>query len=40
MTFTAVFVPAPEGGYSAFVDEIPGAISEGESLVEARENLR
>ena len=39
MTFTAVFTRAPEGGYTALVAEIPGAISEGESLEEARENL-
>jgi predicted RNase H-like HicB family nuclease len=39
MTLTAVFLPAPEGGYSAFVEEIPGAISEGETIEEARENL-
>ena len=39
MTFTAVFTRAPKGGYTAMVEEIPGAISEGESIEEARENL-
>ncbi len=39
MKLTAVFVSAPEGGYTAYVEEIPGAISEGESIEEARENL-
>ena len=39
MKLTAVFKPAPEGGYTAFVEEIPGAISEGETIEEARENL-
>ena len=39
MTLTAVFVPAAEGGYTAFVEEIPGAISEGETIEQARENL-
>jgi len=39
-TFTAVFEPAEEGGYIAFVEEIPGANSQGETLDEARENLR
>jgi predicted RNase H-like HicB family nuclease len=39
MNLTAVFISAPEGGYTAFVEEIPGAISEGESIGEARENL-
>jgi len=39
MKLTAVFVPVPEGGFTAFVEEIPGAISEGETMAEARENL-
>lgn len=39
MQLTAVYVPAEEGGYTAFIEEIPGAISEGETLEEARENL-
>jgi predicted RNase H-like HicB family nuclease len=39
-TFTAVFEPAEEGGYVAFVEEVPGAISQGETLEEARENLK
>ena len=43
MTLTAVFeeVPASEGGgYVAYAEELPGAISEGDTLEEARENLR
>ena len=39
-TLTAVYEPADEGGYIAFVEELPGAISQGETLDEARENLR
>jgi predicted RNase H-like HicB family nuclease len=39
MKLTAVFASAPEGGFTAFVEEIPGAISEGETMDEARENL-
>jgi predicted RNase H-like HicB family nuclease len=39
-TFTARFEEAPEGGYTAFVEELPGAISQGETLEEARENLK
>lgn len=39
-TFTAVYEPAEEGGYTAFVEEVPGAISQGETLDEARENLK
>jgi predicted RNase H-like HicB family nuclease len=43
MTFTAVFEeipPSEGGGFMAFAEELPGAITEGESLEEARENLR
>jgi predicted RNase H-like HicB family nuclease len=39
-TFTAVFEPAEEVGYVAFVEEVPGTISQGETLDEARENLK
>ncbi|HEV7425503.1 MAG TPA: type II toxin-antitoxin system HicB family antitoxin [Thermoanaerobaculia bacterium] len=39
-TFTAVFQEAEEGGYIAFVEELPGANTQGETLDEARENLR
>jgi predicted RNase H-like HicB family nuclease len=37
---TAVFEPAIEGGYTCFVEEIPAAISQGETLEEAKANLR
>jgi predicted RNase H-like HicB family nuclease len=40
MEFTAVFKETPEGGYVAFVEELPGANAQGETLNEARENLR
>lgn len=39
MKLTAVFVPAQEGGFTALIEEIPGAISEGETIEEARANL-
>ena len=39
MKFTAVFEPAKEGGYTCFVEEIPAAISQGETLAEAKANL-
>ena len=39
MKLTAVFEPAKEGGYTCFVEEIPAAISHGESLEEAKANL-
>jgi len=38
--FTAIFQEAEEGGYIAFVAELPGANTQGETLDEARENLR
>lgn len=39
MNLTAVFFSVPEGGFTACIEEIPGAISEGDTLEEARENL-
>lgn len=39
MSLTAVYMPVPEG-YIAFVEELPGANTQGATLEEARENLR
>ena len=39
MKLTAVFEPAKEGGYSCFIEEIPAAISQGDTLAEAKANL-
>ena len=39
MPLTAVFLEVPEG-YIAFVEEIPGTNTQGDTLEEARENLR
>ena len=39
MNFTAIYEPAAEGGYVAYVAELPGANTQGETLEEARENL-
>jgi predicted RNase H-like HicB family nuclease len=36
---TAVFEPAPEGGYTCHFEELPEVFSEGETLDEARANL-
>ena len=36
---TAVFQKVPEG-YIAFVEELPGANTQGDTLEEARENLK
>ena len=35
--FTIIFEAAEEGGFTAYIPEIPGAISEGETIDEARE---
>jgi len=43
MVINAVFEELPEsegGGYLAYAEELPGAISEGDTLEEARENLK
>jgi predicted RNase H-like HicB family nuclease len=40
LKFTAVFEPAPEGGFAAYIEEIPGVNTQGETLEEARANLR
>ncbi len=39
MQMTAVFMPCPEG-YIGFVEELPGANTQGATLDEARSNLR
>ncbi len=38
MTLTAVYMKVPEG-YIGFVEELPGANTQGETLEEARTNL-
>ncbi len=43
LTYTAIFEPVPEsegGGFVAYAAELPGAITQGETLDEARENLK
>ncbi len=39
LRLTAVFEPAPEGGYTCHFEELPEVFSEGETLEEAGENL-
>ena len=39
LKLTAVFQKVPEG-YIGFVEELPGANTQGETLEEARENLK
>ena len=38
LEFTAVFQKVPEG-YIGFIEELPGANTQGKTLEEARENL-
>ena len=41
--FTAVYEEVPDsegGGFVAYVEELPGAITEGDSMEEARRNLK
>jgi predicted RNase H-like HicB family nuclease len=39
LKLTAVFEPAPEGGFTCYFEELPGVFSEGETLDEAKANL-
>lgn len=38
--FTAVFEEAEEGGYIAYLEELPGVNTQGETLEEAKANLK
>lgn len=40
LNLTAVFEEAEEGGYIAYIEEIPGVNTQGETLDEARINLQ
>ena len=39
LTLTAIYEEAEEGGYIAYIAELPGANTQGETIEEARENL-
>jgi predicted RNase H-like HicB family nuclease len=39
MKLTAVFEEAEEGGYIAFIEELPGVNTQGETLEESKVNL-
>lgn len=39
LQLTAVFEPAPEGGYTCHFEELPEVFSEGETLEGAKANL-
>ncbi|MBL0381323.1 MAG: type II toxin-antitoxin system HicB family antitoxin [Desulfofustis sp. PB-SRB1] len=38
--FTAIIEPAPEGGFWAICPEVPGANGQGETVEDAKNNLR
>lgn len=40
MILKAIFEPSTEGGYTVTVPALPGCISEGETLEQARQNIR
>jgi predicted RNase H-like HicB family nuclease len=39
LRLTAVYEPAPEGGYTCRFEELPEVFSEGENIEEAKSNL-
>jgi predicted RNase H-like HicB family nuclease len=39
LKLTAVFEPAPEGGFTSHFEELPEVFSEGETMDEAKANL-
>jgi predicted RNase H-like HicB family nuclease len=40
MRITILFEPSDEGGYTVSVPALPGCISEGDTMDEARQNIR
>ncbi|MDP3646312.1 MAG: type II toxin-antitoxin system HicB family antitoxin [bacterium] len=38
-SYTVVFTPAEEGGYTATVPSLPGCVSEGDSFESAKKNI-
>ena len=40
MVVKVIFEPSDEGGFTAYVPALPGCLSEGDTLEEARANIR
>ncbi len=40
MTLKVLYEPSDEGGYTVYVPALPGCISEGDTLDEARRNIQ
>ncbi|MBI5413991.1 type II toxin-antitoxin system HicB family antitoxin [Candidatus Peregrinibacteria bacterium] len=38
-SFQAIFIPQEEGGYTVEIPELPGCVSEGETLEDAKKNI-
>ena len=39
-TYQVIYEAAPEGGYIAFVPELPGCHSQGDNLAETKRNIK
>ncbi len=39
LKLTIVYTPCEEGGFTAYIKEIRGVVSEGDTKIEARENV-
>jgi predicted RNase H-like HicB family nuclease len=39
LKLTIVYIPCEEGGFTSYIKEMRGVISEGETIKEARENV-
>ena len=39
LNYTAIFEPQPEGGYTVLVPALPGCVSEGDNLEQARKMI-
>lgn len=40
LEYNAVFTPEKEGGFSVYVPDLPGCISQGETFEEAQKNIK
>jgi len=40
LEYNVIFVNEPEGGYSVYVPDLPGCISQGETFEEAKKNIQ
>ena len=40
MQLRTIYEPSDEGGYTVYVPALPGCVSEGDTVEEARQNIR